>query len=128
MELFRFPTGFNNKEFVELILKDVNNSKKLKKAGESYKTAHEMLIEYGITMDELKSIICAEEKAKNLSIEGKVLSGNVRVMEDGSIARAYSRASEIMVKSIEDAYSKELGFTVPITGEGLFGKTWGQCH
>lgn len=128
MELFRFPTGFDNKEFVELVLKDVNNSKKLKKAGESYKTAHEMLVEYNITMDELKNIICAEEKAKNLSIEGKVLSGNVRVMEDGSVARAYSRASEIMVKSIEDAYRKELGFTVPITGEGLFGKTWGQCH
>lgn len=128
IQIFRFPTGFTDKAFVKRVLSDVKNSKKLKKEGEKYKTANEMLIEYSITMQQLKDIIKAESDASSMEIEGKILSGNSRVMEDGSIARAYSRANEIMVQSIEDAYSKELGFTVPITGSGLFGKSWGDCH
>lgn len=128
VEFYRFETGFKDSKFVETILKDVKKSKKLKKEGEPYKTAHEMLEEYQITMDQLKQIIKAEDDAKNLTVEGKThLSGNTRII-DGDVVRAYCRASELMVQCIEDAYKNELGFNVPITGEGLFGKTWGECH
>lgn len=128
MRFKKFETGFTDKTFVESILNDVKNSKKKKKEGEPYKSAKEMCNEYEITMDQLTSVIKAEDEAKSLESGKFVLSGNVRVMEDGSVARCYSRAGELMVKCIEDAYKDELGFHVPITGEYLYGHSWGSCH
>lgn len=128
MEIFEFPTGFSDKSFVQTVLDDVNNSKKLKKAGKTYKTAYEMLDEYNISMQQLKDIINADAEAKSMKLEGKKLSANTYILDNGSIARSYCRASEIMVESIEKAYSEVLKFDVPISGEGLFGKTWGDAH
>lgn len=128
IDFYRYPTGFSDKKFVETVLKDVANSKKLKKAGEPYKSAQEMLVEYGITMQQLKDIINAETQAKNLEIKGKILSGNVKVDEEGNVVRIYARAGELMVQCIEDAYKDELGFNVPITGEYLWGSSWSDAH
>ena len=111
---------------VKKILKDVSESKKKKKAGEEYKTAKEMIEEYDITMDQLKKLIDTEKQAKELEGGKFLLSGNVRYSDDGKIIRCYCRAGELMVQCIEDAYKKELGFKVPITGEYLFGKTLGS--
>ena len=123
----RFDTGFSDPLFVERILKDVDKSKKAKAKGKPYKTAKEMLKEYSISMDNLKKIIKAREDAENLDGGNFVLSGNTRVMEDGTIGRCYCRAGELMVQCIEDAY-KELKFKVPITGEYLVGTDWASCH
>ena len=113
---------------VKRILKDVEKSKKKKKNGEEYKTAKEMLIEYGISMDQLKRLIDVEKEAKELDGGKFLLSGNIRYEDNGEITRCYCRAGELMVECIEDAYKEELKFTVPITGEYLFGKTWGDAH
>lgn len=116
---------------MEKVLKDVKKSKKQKADGKPYKTAKEMLSEYSINMDQLKAIIHANESAENLDGGKFVLSGNVKVLEDGSIGRCYSRAGELMVKAIEDAYKNELGFRVPITGEYLVATSdegWAGAH
>lgn len=123
-----FDTGFTDGSLVKKILKDVAKSKKKKEAGEEYKTALQMLDEYNITMDQLKVVIKAESDAKQYKADKFVLSGNIRYTEDGKILRCYCRAGELMVKCIEDAYKDELNFTVPITGEYLFGKSWGDAH
>jgi len=122
-----FETPFKDGVLVKKILSDVKKSKDKKKKGKPYKSAKEMLEEYNITMDELKATINAEKEAKDLEGGNFVLSGNVRVMGNGSVGRAYSRAGELMVKAIEEAYV-ELGFTVPITGEWLIGRNWYECH
>lgn len=87
-----------------------------------------MLVEYNISMDQLKKLIDVEKEAKEFDGGKFLLSGNIRYEDDGRITRCYCRAGELMVKCIEDAYKDELKFTVPITGEYLFGKTWGECH
>lgn len=122
-----FSTGFEDKGFVETVLKDVAKSKKNKKAGKEYKSAKEMCEEYNITMDQLKKVINAETEAKELEGGKFLLSGNVKVLPNGNVARAYSRTGELMVKAIEEAYV-QMGFRVPITGEYLFGKNWADCH
>ena len=112
-------------------MKDVKKSKDSKKKGKLYKTAKEMLSEYQITMDELKTVIKAESDAEDLDGGKFILSGNVKVLEDGTIGRCYSRAGELMVKAIEDAYKDELGFRVPITGEYLVAHSsegWAGAH
>ena len=125
-----FDTGFSDKVFVKKILSDVAESKKKKKAGDEYKTAHQMLEEYNITMDQLKTIIKAETDAENLKIKGFILAGRVKVLDNGKVGACYSRAGEMMVQCIEDAY-KELGFRVPITGEYLVAthkEGWAGAH
>ncbi|QZI87062.1 hypothetical protein MYOV085v1_p0040 [Vibrio phage 355E48.1] len=129
-ELIRFKefsTGFKDKSFIETVLKDVSKSKKNKKAGKEYKSAKEMCEEYNITMDQLKVIISAETDAKELDGGKFLLSGNVKVLPNGNVARVYSRTGELMVKAIGEAYV-QMGFRVPITGEYLFGKNWADCH
>jgi hypothetical protein len=123
----RFDTGFSDPTLVTRILGDVDKSKKAKSKGKPYKTAKEMLEEYGISMEELKGIIKARENAENLDGGKFKLSGNTRVLEDGSIGRCYCRVGELMVQCIEDAY-KQLDFHVPITGEYLIGTDWASCH
>lgn len=123
----RFETGFTDANFVSKVLKDVDKSKKAKAKGKPYKTAKEMIEEYNISMDQLKNIIKAESDAENLDGGKFLLSGNTRVLADGSVGRCYCRAGELMVKCIEDAY-KELNFKVPITGEYLVGTDWASCH
>lgn len=105
----------------------MDKSKKAKSKGKPYKTAKEMLEEYNISMDELKKIIKARTDAESLDGGKFKLSGNTRVLEDGSIGRCYCRAGELMVQCIEDAY-KQLDFHVPITGEYLIGTDWASCH
>lgn len=78
-----------------------------------------MLEEYNINMEQLKQVIRANKDAEGLDGGKFILSGNIKVLEDGTIGRAYSRSGELMVKAIEDAYKDELGFRVPITGEYL---------
>ncbi len=86
-----------------------------------------MCEEYNITMDQLKQVINAETESKELEGGKFLLSGNVKVLPNGNVARAYSRTGELMVKAIEEAYV-QMGFRVPITGEYLFGKNWADCH
>ena len=128
VEFYRFPSGLEDRKMVETIFKDVEKSKKKKKNGEEYKSATSMLDEYGITMNQLKQIIKAENDASSLEVEGRLLSGNVKVDEDGNFVRAYTRSGELMVRCIEDAYKDELGFSVPITGAFLYGKSWYDAH
>lgn len=123
----RYETGFSDKAFVEKVLKDVDKAKKNKKKGKEYKSAKTMCEEYEITMDQLKQIISAGKQAEETDGGRFILSGNTRVLDDGSIGIAYSRAGELMVEAIQDAY-KELNFSVPITGEYLVGKNWADCH
>lgn len=126
----RFETGFDNQEFVQKLLKDVSKSKESKAKGKPYKSAKEMIQEYGITMDQLKQVIKAQDDAENLEGGKFVLSGNTKVLKDGTIGRCYSRAGELMVKCIEDAY-KLLEFKVPITGEYLVASSeegWAGAH
>lgn len=123
----KFDSGLSDGGLVKSILKDVAKSKKLKEKGEPYKSAKDMLEEYGITMDQLRQIIKAEDDAKSTTNEKFKLAGNIWVFEDGFIGKSYCRAGELMVKAIEDAY-KQLGFTVPITGEYLTGDSWATCH
>jgi len=78
-------------------------------------------------MDQLKKVINAETEAKELEGGKFLLSGNVKVLPNGNVARAYSRTGELMVKAIEEAYV-QMGFRVPITGEYLFGLNWADCH
>lgn len=111
-------------------MKDVEKSKKKKKKGEKYKSAKEMCEEYEINMDQLKNIINAQDKADELSSDKFILSGNTKVFKDGTIGRAYSRAGELMVKCIEDAY-KILNCPVHITGEYLMASPdegWAGAH
>lgn len=110
-----------------MILEDVKESKKNKEKGKPYKSAKEMCVEYSITMEQLINIIDAEKLAKELDGGKFKLSGNTRVLDNGSIGRGYCRAGELMVKCIEDAY-KMLDFKVPITGEYLVGKDWSETH
>lgn len=89
-----------------------------------------MIEEYNITMPELIKIINAEVDAKSLDGGKFLLSGNVKVLNNGNVGRCYSRAGELMVQAIEDAY-KEIGFTVPITGEYLVASSdegWSGAH
>lgn len=126
----KFDTTINNGETVKKVLADVKDSKKKKSKGKEYKTANEMLVEYNITMDQLKSAIKAEKDAEDLSNEKFLLSGNTYVFEDGKIGRSYSRAGELMTHAIEEAYV-ELGFRVPITGEYLVADRedgWAGAH
>lgn len=123
----KYDTGFRDKEFIVTILDDVAKSKKNKSKGKPYKSPKEMCEEYSITMDQLKCILKAQKDAEDTKGGKFRLSGNTRVLEDGSIAIGYSRAGELMVECIEDAY-KELNFKVPITGEYLVGKDWADCH
>lgn len=112
-------------------MEDVKKSKDNKKKGKPYKTAKEMLEEYQISMEDLKTVIRAESDAKDLEGGKFTLSGNVKVLEDGTVGRCYSRAGELMVKAIEDAYKEELGFRVPITGEYLVAHSsegWAGAH
>lgn len=122
-----WETPLDNGELLKTILKDVEKSKELKGKGKPYKTAKEMCEEYEISMDTLREIIKVEKEAKDFSTEKFLLSGNIRIEEDGRICKAYCRAGELMVKSIEEAY-QTLGFKVPITGEYLFGRSWAECH
>lgn len=115
----RFETGIENSELVKTILADVKKSKGNKEKGKPYKSAVEMLEEYNIDMEQLKQVIRAHKDAEGLDGGKFILSGNIKVLEDGTIGRAYSRSGELMVKAIEDAYKDELGFRVPITGEYL---------
>ena len=112
-------------------MRDVSKSKKAKGAGKPYKSAKEMLDEYGISMEQLKKIIKALSDAEGLEGGKFALSGNTKVLEDGSVGRCYSRAGELMVRAIEDAYKNELGFRVPITGEYLVAHSdegWAGAH
>jgi len=125
-----FETGFTDKPFVDRLLKDVAKAKKDKKNGEEYKSANEMLTEYEISMNDLKKVIKAESDAESLDGGKFILSGNIKVLENGNVGRCYSRAGEMMVQCIEDAY-KELGFNVPITGEYLVASSeegWAGAH
>jgi hypothetical protein len=122
-----FPTGLDDSGLVKVILEDVDNSRKLKSKGKEYKSANDMLTEYNISMDQLKCIINADKLANDLDGGKFVLSGNTRIMDNGSIGRSSSRAGEAMVEAIEEAYV-ELGFNVPITGCYLTGKSWSDCH
>lgn len=129
MRLKEFDTGFDDSDLVQKVISDVNKSKKKKEAGEPYKTANEMLEEYSITMEQLKSIIKADTDANKLVCEGFILSGKTKIV-NGKVVRAYCRAGELMVHSIEEAY-KKLGFRVPITGEYLIAtpsEGWGGSH
>lgn len=123
----KFENGLKDKTKVEDILRDVDKSKKLKEKGKPYKSAIEICNEYGIEMDQLKAVINSHSQA--IALEGGKfsLSGNVRVLDDGSLGRAYTRAGELMVRCIEDAY-KLLDFKVPITGSYLIGKDWAETH
>lgn len=115
---------------MQKLLKDVSKSKESKAKGKPYKSAKEMIQEYDITMDQLKKVIKAQDDAENLEGGKFVLSGNTKVLKDGTIGRCYSRAGELMVKCIEDAY-KLLEFKVPITGEYLVASRdegWGGSH
>lgn len=123
----KFPSGIDDGELVKKILSDVAASKKLKGKGKPYKSAQEMLVEYSITMDQLKSAIKAESDAKELTNDKFELAGNTFVFENGDIGKSYSRAGELMVRAIEGAY-KQLGFTVPISGCYLTGRSWAGCH
>jgi len=67
-----------------------------------------------------------KEEAENYEVDGFILSGNVREF-DGKFGRAYCKAGELMVKAIEEA-AKQMECPIPITGEYLMGKTWGECH
>lgn len=122
-----FDTGFDDSVLVSDILADVKNSKELKAKGKPYKSANEMLTEYSISMDQLRSVINADKEARDLDGGRFVLSGNVRVLDNGNVARCYSRAGEAMVEAIEEAYS-QMGFDVPITGSYLVGLDWADCH
>lgn len=89
-----------------------------------------MCEEYSIDMNQLKDIINAQDLAEATERGRFILSGNTKVLDDGSIGIAYSRAGELMVKCIEDAY-KELNFKVPITGEYLMASPeegWAGAH
>lgn len=123
----RFETGFTDQGFVEKVLKDVAESKGKKKKGKPYKSAVEMCEEYSISMQQLTEIIKAQTAAEDLEIEDFLLSGNTRVMEDGTVARAYSRAGVLMVEAIEEAY-QQLNCPVHITGEYLCNTSWATCH
>jgi len=126
----RFETGFSDQDLVKRLLADVAKSKKAKSKGKPYKTAKEMLKEYNMTMEQLKCIIEAKDQADNLEGGKFILSGNTKVLEDGSIGRCYSRAGELMVRCIEDAY-KELNCPVHITGEYLVAhhtEGWAGAH
>lgn len=122
-----FPTPFEDGDFVKLLLEDIKLSKSNKKKGLPFKSAKEMVTEYNITIDQIKQVMKAEEDAISYEVEGFLLSDNVRIRENGSVARAYSRAGALMVESIEEAYL-QLGFNVPITGAYLIGKNWSDCH
>lgn len=111
-------------------MRDVSKSKKAKGAGKPYKSAKEMLDEYGISMEQLKKTIKALSDAEGLEGGKFVLSGNTKVLEDGSVGRCYSRAGELMVRCIEDAY-KGLNCPVHITGEYLVAhhtEGWAGAH
>lgn len=123
-----FDTGFTDKNFVEKLLKEVKTSDKKKDAEEEYKDHETICKENDISLDQLQKVIFAEKSAKGLDGGKFILSGNVRVTSRGKVARCYCRAGELMVQCIQDAYRDELKFDVPITGEYLFGKSWGDCH
>ncbi len=128
MRVKEFETGLSCQKTVNNLLNDVKKSKKKKAAGEEYKTAKEMCEEYSIDMETLKKTIQAKEDADSLEGGKFLLSGKSWTLENGNIARFYSRAGELMVQCIEDAYKDELRFDVPISGEYLVGRTWGDSH
>lgn len=82
-----------------------------------------------------------KEEAKAYEVEGFILSGNVREFE-GKWGRAYCKSGELMVKAFEEAgrilmederkeyenEGKPYTCQIPITGEYLVGKTWGETH
>lgn len=89
-----------------------------------------MCEEYSIDMEQLKDIINAQDLAESTDGGRFILSGNTKVLDDGSIGIAYSRAGELMVKCIEDAY-KLLKCPVHITGEYLMASPeegWAGAH
>lgn len=89
-----------------------------------------MCSEYNVSMGQLKQAIKAESDAKEFNSKGYILSGNVKIFSDGTVNKAYSRAGELMVQCIEDAY-KELNCPVHITGEYLMAtpdEGWAGSH
>ena len=73
----------------------------------------------------------SEEEAKSFSVDGRVLSGNVRKFyhegKEPTFAKAFVRAGELMVRAFEQA-AIQLDCPFEITGEYMIGKTWGDCH
>lgn len=78
----------------------------------------------------------SEEEAKAFTVEGRVLSGNVRKFyhkaTDGTAlpptyARGYTKAGELMVRAFEES-ARQLECPFQITGKYMLGRTWGECH
>lgn len=122
MRVKEFDTGINcKKKVLEILSSHKDSSKK-------GKSEVEIAGDLGISLDTLNKVIKAKKDADSLQGGKFLLSGRSWVLENGNVARFYSRAGELMVQCIEDAYKDELKFQVPITGEYLCGRTWGDAH
>jgi len=125
MRLKEFETGLSDKKLVDNLVKNIDDMEKKGKY-----TKEEICQKFSIEIEQLNRVIQAKANAESLDGGKFVLSGNIKVLDNGNIARAYCRAGELMVKAIEDAY-KMLNFKVPITGEYLIAtpeEGWGGSH
>lgn len=128
MRVKEFITGLSDKKLTEKVIKEVKVSKKKEKEGEEFKTIDTICSELNLTEGVLNQVMKAHNEAEDLNGGKFLLSGKSWVLENGNVARFYCRAGELMVQCIEDAYKDELKFHVPITGEYLVGRTWGDAH
>ncbi len=122
-----FSTPFDNRKDVTMIIEAKAKNDKLEKKGKEFKDVKGIAKELGFSTEDVQATLDTHKEVRDYTVEGYVLSGNVRVRGDGAIGKCYSLAGVLMVKAIEDAYV-ELGFTVPITGEYLAGRCWMECH
>ncbi|QVW02124.1 DNA polymerase [Vibrio phage ICP1] len=130
VRLKEFDTGINEKTTVESVLKLIDKAAKLKDKGEDFDSYQVIGSKFGLSETQVENVVQARSAAKSLEGGKFVLSGNIKILDNGNIARAYCRAGELMVKCIEDAY-KILEFNVPITGEYLMAtpeEGWGGSH
>ena len=128
MRTKEFNTGLTDKKLVEKIISTVKKNKKKEKEGEEFLTINQIAESLNLSIESIDQVMKAHSDAEDLDGGKFVLSGKSWVLENGNIGRFYCRAGELMVQCIEDAYKDELNFHVPITGEYLVGRTWGDAH
>lgn len=128
MRTKEFITGLTDKKLTEQVINVVKKSKKKEKEGEEFKTLSEIADSFELTEEQINQVMKAYNEAEDLNGGKFLLSGKSWVLENGNVGRFYCRAGELMVQCIEDAYKYELNFHVPISGEYLVGRSWGDAH
>ena len=117
----------DNRNTIESVVQEVAKAAKNEKKGKPFKTNLEIADGLQLTLEQVYGILSAKKSAEDLKIDGFVLAGNIRLFDDGSFGKGYTKAGQLMVEAIEEA-TKQMGCPFDISGEYMIGRNWGECH